>query len=225
MFDYARKMQLALTDRLRRAGLAAGAGVLLLIGLGFLLAALWVWLADHLGWGALGASLAVGLGFVLPGLALLLMARTERHPAPKPDELRAEIQSQVSRMADTAIDKVAGAADAGLERASERAGRLMGRARQKTRSATDEMTYRADRYADRAEAQARRATGEAADRMRRSNDARPAREPLNAAGIAPLIGAFAFGITLASRLGRRRDRGIADDWEDDFDDQDRDPGP
>ena len=44
MFAYARNMQLALGDKLRRAGLTAGAGVFLLIGLGFLLAALrWSW--------------------------------------------------------------------------------------------------------------------------------------------------------------------------------------
>ena len=42
MFDYARNMQLALTDRLRRAGLMAGAGAVLLIAAGFLLAALFM---------------------------------------------------------------------------------------------------------------------------------------------------------------------------------------
>ena len=103
MFAYARNMQLALGDKLRRAGLTAGAGVFLLIGLGFLLAALWTWLAHHLGWGALGASLAIGSGFVAIGLILLLLARNERHPLPTPDELKTEVEAQVSGMADAAI--------------------------------------------------------------------------------------------------------------------------
>ena len=61
MFDYARNMQLALSDAGRRAGMKAAAGVVALIGAGFLVAALWTFLAYHLHWGSLGASLAIGL--------------------------------------------------------------------------------------------------------------------------------------------------------------------
>ena len=50
MFDYAHKMQLAVSDLGRRAGLKAGAGVLALIAAGFLLAALWTFLARTLDW-------------------------------------------------------------------------------------------------------------------------------------------------------------------------------
>ena len=165
MFAYARNMQLALGDKLRRAGLTAGAGVFLLIGLGFLLAALWTWLAHHLGWGALGASLAIGSGFVAIGLILLLLARNERHPLPTPDELKTEVEAQVSGMADAAIARVSGAADQVVERATGKASRLMGLAGQKAQSVADEVTYQADRYADRVEAGAYRMARKASEAM------------------------------------------------------------
>lgn len=44
MFDYVNKLQLALGDKARRTGLKIGAGVVVLIGAGFLTAALWSWL-------------------------------------------------------------------------------------------------------------------------------------------------------------------------------------
>lgn len=229
MFAYARNMQLALGDKLRRAGLTAGAGVFLLIGLGFLLAALWTWLAHHLGWGALGASLAIGSGFVAIGLILLLLARNERHPLPTPDELKTEVEAQVSGMADAAIARVSGAADQVVERATGKASRLMGLAGQKARSATDDLAYRADRYADRAEAQAYRMARQAGDAMRggerRDDNSASDRPPSAAATMAPLLGAFAVGITLASRLQAWRHRDAPDeelevygDWQDDWDD-------
>lgn len=229
MFAYARNMQLALGDKLRRAGLTAGAGVFLLIGLGFLLAALWTWLAHHLGWGALGASLAIGSGFVAIGLILLLLARNERHPLPTPDELKTEVEAQVSGMADAAIARVSGAADQVVERATGKASRLMGLAGQKARSATDDLAYRADRYADRAESQAYRTARQSEDALRgaarRDDQGADSRAPT--ATIAPLLGAFAVGITLASRLRawRNRDKAHpqdwdpAEDWSDDPDDR------
>ncbi|MDF3854879.1 hypothetical protein BDE18_1428 [Paracoccus pantotrophus] len=224
MFDYTRKLQLALTDRLRRTGLSAGAGVALLIGAGFLLAALWTWLADHLGWGALGASLAIGLGFLLIGLVVMLMARKERHPVPGTDELKAEVEERLMLAADMAVEKATGAADAALERASQKAGQLIDRAEQRVHALTDSLAYKADRLADRAEASvygvARRA-GESAvgtlglppDTLRRAAGTVQGASQSRAAAIAPLIGAFAVGMTLASRLrqGRHRDE---PDWED-----------
>ena len=109
MFVYAKNMQLALSDKLHRLGLAAGAGVVLILGAGFLLAALWTWLAYHLGWGSLGASLAIGLVMVVIGVIFLMMAKHERHPMPSTDELKAEVQQQLHLAADTAIAKVTGA--------------------------------------------------------------------------------------------------------------------
>ncbi|MDF3905463.1 phage holin family protein [Paracoccus sp. AS002] len=231
MFDYTRKLQLALTDRLRRAGLSAGAGVALLIGAGFLLAALWTWLADHLGWGALGASLAIGLGFVLVGLAVMLMARKERHPVPTTDELKAEVEQRLMLAADMAVEKATGAADAALERASQKAGQLIDQAEQRVHSLTDSLAYKADRMADRAEASvygAARRAGESAvgtlglppDTLRRVAGQVQGASQSRAAAVAPLIGAFAVGMTLASRLQHWRHRDEpdweeAEDWSED----------
>ncbi|ABL69494.1 phage holin family protein [Paracoccus denitrificans] len=228
MFDYTRNLQLALTDRLRRAGLGAGAGVALLIGAGFLLAALWTWLAHHLGWGALGASLAIGIGFVLIGLVVMLVAKRERHPVPTTDELKAEVEQRLMLAADVAIGKATGAADAALERASQKASLLMEQAEQRVHSVTDSLSYKADRMADRAEARvydAARRAGEGAarklglppDALRRAAGQVQGASQSRAAAIAPLIGAFAVGMTLASRLQARRHRDEpdeAEDWDD-----------
>jgi len=233
MFDYSRKLRLALSDRLRRAGLGAGAGGALLVGAGFLLAALWTWLAHHLGWGALGASLAIGIAFVLIGLAAILMARRERHPVPSTEELKAEVETRMMLMADAAVGKAVGAADAALERASQKAGRLMEQAEQRVHSVADSLSYKADRLADRTEARvygaARRAGEGAAQRLGLRPDAlrRAAGQvrggaqsaaPSRLATIAPLIGAFALGMTLASRLrGDRRGSGAGPEGDPDFD--------
>ena len=222
MFNYTRNMQLALTDKLRRAGFAGLAGLMFLVGAGFLIAALWVWLADHLGWGALGASAAIGGGFLVIGAAILLAAGKERHPTPTTEELKTEVGEQVNLMTDAAIAKVTDATNASLNRASQRVSRIMGLAGQKAQSAADEVAYQADRYADRAEAGAyrmARKAGEAIDP--RSKAGEPPSKPKVAdaapegsqdvagrlGGAAPLIGAFAIGLTLASRLrdGRRLD--------------------
>ena len=229
MFAYARNMQLALTDKLRRAGLTAGAAVFLLIGLGFLMAALWTWLAYHLGWGAMMASLVMGLGFAAIGLILVLAARKERHPLPTSDDLKQEVETQVSAMADAAVARVSGAADQVIARASGKGSRLMGLAGQMVQSATDDLAYRADHYADRAEAQAYRMARQAGDAVRggerREDHSASYRPPSAAATMAPLLGAFALGITLASRLQAWRHRDAPDeesevygDWQDDWDD-------
>lgn len=210
MFAYARNMQLALTDKLRRAGLAAGAGVLLLLGFGFLLAALWTFLAHHLGWGSLGASAAIGGGFAATGLILLLIARKERHPAPTTDELKAEVEAQVNLMADAAISKASGAADAAMARASAGASRLMGLAERRVQTGADGLSCKADRYADRAEAGAQRFARDIGD---------AARDAPNIATFAPLIGAFALGMTLAGRVQdwRHAKHAAKPEDDDDFD--------
>ncbi len=219
MFNYTRKMQLALKDKLRRGGLAAGAGVMLLVAAGFLLAALWTWLADGLGWGPLLASLTIGAVFLVIGLVLLSLAGRERHPAPDTDELREEIAERVEVMADAAIGKVSGMADEMIGRASEKARRIVGGAGQKAQAFSDQMSYEADRFADRAEAGAEGAARQAReavdaglgaasravdDLAGRTQSARASDGASNGAAVAPLIGAFAVGLTLASRLRRNR---------------------
>src|SRR5690606_13090391 len=105
MFDYAKNLQLALKDIGRRVGMQAGAAVVMVIGAGFLLAALWTFLAYTLDWGSLGASLAIGLLFLIIGFIVLKMGQTVKHPVPSTDELKAEVETRVSLAADAALEK------------------------------------------------------------------------------------------------------------------------
>lgn len=222
MFAYTRNMQLAVSDKLRRAGLAGVAGVVLVIAAGFLLAALWTFLARNLHWGPLGASLAIGGVLVVIGLILLSLAGRERHRVPSTDELKAEVEQHLHLMANAAIGKASDAADAALERASDKASHLMDRAEQKVHAVADDLGYRANRFADQAEAKVYgtvRQVGEAtAERFgfsaAQAKDAAGRVRGSNAATLAPVLGAFAVGITLASRLQARRHR---DDPPDDQD--------
>ncbi|SMO50380.1 phage holin family protein [Paracoccus laeviglucosivorans] len=231
MFAYARNMQLALTDKLRRVGLASGAGVAMLLGAGFLLAALWTYLAHHLGWGSMNASLAMGGVLVLIGVILLMMARKERHRAPSSEELRTEVQEQLNLLANTAVTRVSDAADAALGRVSAKADEFMGKAENRAHSLADDLSYRANRMADHAEARVYSATRHIGEDTVRKLGIPPqivslAGRKLGAArdgGIgtyAPLLGAFAVGITLASRLQdwRHRDDDADDDFDDGYDD-------
>lgn len=229
MFVYAKNMQLALSDKLRRAGLAAGAGVVLILGAGFLLAALWTWLAYHLGWGSLGASLAIGILMVVIGVIFLMMAKHERHPVPSTDELKLEVQQQLHLAADTALAKASDAADQAVDRAASKANELLDTAESKAHalfdtaehkvhSVADNLAYRANRFADQAEARVygtARGVGEAtAQRLGFASRPSPGAagqggddaSPSRAAPFAPVLGALAIGITLANRLQHRRHR-------------------
>ncbi len=165
------------------------------------------------------ASLTIGAVFLVIGLVLLSLAGRERHPAPDTDELREEIAERVEVMADAAIGKVSGMADEMIGRASEKARRIVGGAGQKAQAFSDQMSYEADRFADRAEAGAEGAARQAReavdaglgaasravdDLAGRTQSARASDGASNGAAVAPLIGAFAVGLTLASRLRRNR---------------------
>lgn len=227
MFAYTRNLQLAMSDKLRRAGLAGAAGAVLLVAAGFLLAALWTFLARNLHWGPLGASLAIGGGLLVIGVILLSVAGREKHRVPSTDELKAEVEQQLHLMANTAIGKASEAADAALGRASEKATHLMDRAEQKVHAVADNLGYRANRFADQAEARvygtARQVGENTAQRFGfAATQAKVAGERVrgsNAGTLAPVLGAFAVGITLASRLQdwRHRDEAQENEWDDEDD--------
>ena len=169
MFDYARNMQLALTDTVRRTGLKAAGAVVAVIGVGFLIAALWTFLAYHLHWGSLGASLAVGLIFVVGGFIVMRMGGAVRHPVPSTDELKAEVETRVSL-----------ATDAALEKARLKAVEVVDTVENRVHGMVDEASYRAQKFADDAEAKvqgfARDMAGQAAssDSRRRLRSNPPA---------------------------------------------------
>lgn len=213
MLDYARNMKLALGDQARRIGMKAGAGVVIAIGAGFLLAALWSWLATGLGWGSAWASLAIGGGFVVIGVLVMLVAAKPRHTPPTTDDLKAEVQARLSLAADLAGDKL-----------RKKAQELTGMAQNRADSLTDNLTWRANKLADDAETQARSAFFEAADavgfdkqRREKAQDALGKASQTNMATLAPVLGAFAVGIVLAKRMSRSRNQDPYDGYDDDSD--------
>ena len=206
MFDYARNMQLALADTGRRVAFKAAAGIVALLGAGFLIAALWTFLADNLGWGPLGASLAIGLLFVVIGIVLLSMSKTVKHRVPSTDELRAEVEERVSL-----------AADAALEKARVKAVEVVDNVENRVHALVDDVSYRAGKFAEDAEAKVQGFTRNVAGEAARKVGLTPqflseAQETLtrvkdsNAATIPPLIGAFAIGVALAGKLQHWRHR-------------------
>lgn len=221
MFDYAKDMQLALKDIARRVAMQAAAGVVMVIGAGFLLAALWTFLAYHLDWGSLGASLAIGLLFLIIGFIVLRMGKTVKHPVPSTDELKAEVETRVSL-----------ATDAALEKARVKATEMVDTVEHKVHNLVDTVGYKAQEFADTAEAKVqgftRSVAGTAASKVGLTpqffSEAQGTLDRVkstNAAAVTPLLGAFAAGIAIASRVQAwRHDRDRNDDYDhDDYDDQ------
>lgn len=217
MFDYAQRLQLALTDLARRSAMKGVAGLVIAVGAGFLLAALWSFLAHHLRWGSVWASLAIGGVFVAAGGIVLAVSDRRRHRMPTTDELKREVEARVGLAADAAVD-----------RAKTEALRVVGMAGNRAQSLMDDASYRAAKFADDAERRvcslarnaaqsvginarnvsaAKRGVHGAAEGARRAADS-------DAGSMAKLIGAFALGVTLAAKLAEsRRPR---DDDPDDF---------
>lgn len=233
MFDYARNLKLAAQDTGRRVAIKAAAGGAVMLGAGFLLAALWTFLARTLGWGPLVASLLIGVVFVGAGIALLASSHEVRHPVPGTDELKAEIETRLEL-----------ATDAALEKARMKATEVVDTVEHRVHSVVDEVAHKANRFADSAEARvqgfASSITGQAGKAARKvgltpqqvaraeagvRSGAERFRQS-NAATIPPLVGAFAVGIALANRLQSWRHRDHADEgdsaWEDGWDDEDWD---
>lgn len=204
MFVYARNMKLAAADRLRRLELVTGAGVVLTIGIGFLLSALWLVLARYLGWGSIAASLTIGFALVAVGLLVLASARTERHPVPSADELKLEVEQQLNLLANAAIDRAQDTAGAALDQAVQRAGRVMDMAEHKVHAFTDNLGYRVNRVAERAGA-----PGETAARHFRSESGSEEQPASRGSRILPILAVVAAGVTLAARVQdlRRHSRG------------------
>ncbi|MDQ1898851.1 phage holin family protein [Paracoccus sp. WLY502] len=216
MFDYAQRLQLALKDTARRSAMKAVAGIVLAIAAGFLIAALWSFLAHDLDWGPALASLGVAGLFILIGIVLFVLSKRTKHEMPTKEDLRKEVEARVTL-----------AADAAVERARAEADRMLDKAGNKVSSLMDEASYRANKLADDTErrvfgvarnaAQAvgftsnniqtvRHKVEDARDTLSRANSS-------NAASMAKLIGAFAIGITLAAKLREQQDD---DDYEDDI---------
>ncbi len=216
MFDYVNRMQLALGDKARRAGLKAGAGVALLIGAGFLLAALWSWLAWEMELGPVYASLIIGGAFAVIGLVILATSGKERHRVPTTEELRSEVETRLSLAADAAIGRVKSEAKSAVDGAQAKVSSLIGGAGaqvMKVAHGAEDLASGAGRkVADAAEI-----GGEVLKDARETMDRAMETKAGPALGLA---GAFSIGVVLASLLrgSRGRDDVYYDDEDDWYDD-------
>lgn len=235
MLPYVVNLKAALEDTGRRLALKSGAGVLILIGVGFLIAALWTGLAYHLHWGAMWASVAIGGVFVVIGLIVLATSGGQRHRVPPISQLTADMNEVVRTSATTAIDtvmdRVGAKTDETVNKVRATAERVAGQASQTFHSMVDNVAYKANSLADGAEARAQSFAHKAEDRAAKAMGmSTPELEDRiaegvdrakssNLAAVAPVVGAFAVGLTLANRLwGRRDDNDALIDEDDDFDD-------
>ena len=197
MFDFAKRLQLAAGDAARRAALKVAAAAVGLVASGFLLAALWSFLAETLEWGAALASLSIGAGLaVIAGLLIGLSSR-RRHEMPTTDDLKREVQARASL-----------AADAAMNRARSEALRVADIAEERAHSLIDEASSRATQLAEGAE---RRlcgtlgSVGLGSTKPPAADGTERPRAPLATTG--RLIGAFAIGVTLAAKI-HERNRGF-----------------
>lgn len=135
MFDFTRRIQLALGDTLRRSAMKIVAGVILAVGAGFMIAALWTWLAHELEWGSMFASLAIGGGFMVIGLLVLLMAKNPRHAMPSSDDMKREVDMRVNLATNAASERARGEAARIVSMAESKLFSLFGGARKSARRA------------------------------------------------------------------------------------------
>lgn len=201
MFDFARRMQLAAGDSIRRVALKAAAAGIGLVGLGFLLAALWSFLAETLDWGPVLASLTIGAGLAAIAGILFAMSLQRRHEMPTTEDLKREVQARAAM-----------ATDAAVERARTEAARVVDMAGDRAQALVEEASYRAGKLANDAE---RKVFGILRPSGLGSGAEPPAPPAGQGRGQAPsskaggagaLLAAFAVGVTLAAKLRERRQR-------------------
>lgn len=201
MFDYAKRLQLALGDTARRTGIKVAAGAVLCLGMGFLLAALWSFLANELGWGATYASLTIGGGFMVIAAVMWAVAAKPRHDMPTNEDLKREVEARFNLAADAAAD-----------RARSEAVRMMDMAENKIHSVMGNASYRASKVADDAERRMHgfaRGTSQAGRNSHRDDD--PDAPQGSGGNTAKIVAALALGLTLAAKMRGRRRRPRDDD--------------
>lgn len=215
MFDYVNKLQLALGDKARRTGLKIGAGVVGLIATGFLLAALWGWLAYQMDLGPTMASLIIGGAFLLIALILFGMSKSERHSMPSTDELKSEVEARLSLATDTALDKAKGKAEDTMDSAQARVSSLFSAVEDKARGLVDHTEARVQNVASSftgvASSTARKA-GLTRDNIDAAKETLDRATDSRAAPGVGLVGAFAVGMAIAGALKGRGGRDRDDEY-------------
>ena len=218
MLDYVNRLQLAVKDTARRSVMKVVAGVILGIAAGFLMAALWSFLAVNLGWGSMLASLTIGGGLALIALIFLAVANRRKHTMPTTDDLKREVEARVSL-----------ATDAAVNRARTEAARVVDMAGNRAQSLMDEAGYRANKLAGDTERRvfgmardAARTVGLTSDNIaslqsgaRDATDTAKRAADSNVGSMAKLIGAFAVGVTLAAKVQESRRSSRAFEFDED----------
>lgn len=206
MFDYIDQMKLALGDTVRRAAMKSGGGVAMAIGAGFLIAALWSWIALYLG--SIYASLIVGGIFAFVGLVIWLMATSRRYKAPTTDDLRNEVETRIGLVTDAAMNKVRHTAESAVDGAQARVASIFGGAGRRVSGLAKD--------AEGVASDAIEAGGEALKGARETLDRAVETKAGPAIGIA---GAFALGMVIAGAFSARRDKEdlYYDDYDYDYD--------
>ncbi|NHF72486.1 phage holin family protein [Paracoccus xiamenensis] len=211
MFDYVNKLQLALGDKARRTSAKAGAGVVALIGAGFLIASLWSWLAWNMEYGPALASLIIGGGLVLLALIILAATKPVRHQMPTSDELKSEIEMRLSNATDAAFDRAKFKAEETMDSVQNRVTSLVGTAGDKARGVFEAAGSRAQDAAS--------TVGLTGENLQDAKDVIDRASHHRAAPAVGLAGAFAVGMAVASALKSRRSKeDFYYDDEDDYDD-------
>ena len=207
MFDFARRVQEAVGDTVRRTAMKAVAGMVGLMAGGFLTAALWSWLANDLDWGSTLASLTIGGGLILLMIILLAMAAKRKHTMPTTDDLKREVEARVSLAADAAATRARAEATRIVELAEAKAHSLMDQAGSRaTKLASDAEEKLFGSVRNTARAAGLTSSNVTAAKQSFQNGAHQLRQATdsNAGTMTKLVGAFAVGVTLAAAMQERR---------------------
>lgn len=174
MFNYVQNMKAAAKDTAARYGMTAAAGAIFVVALGFLLGALWVWMARQ--WGALNTNLAFAGAFAVIALITLAVARSRHVEPPTVEDLRDEVEAKIAETANHLINK----AEAKVNRF---VGETEARVTNLARSTTDQITQ---------------AVGFTPELMQAARG-----KAFQAGIIPPLLGAFMVGLNLAVKMRRK----------------------
>ncbi len=174
MFAYVRNMKAAAKDTVARYGMTAAAGAILVVALGFLLGALWVFLARE--WGSLNTNLVFAAAFTAIALIVFLVARSRHVDPPTVDDLKDEVEAKIAETANHLVNLAEHKVNRFVSQAENRVTNL-------ARNAGQQMTQAAGFVPELAQA----ARGKA----------------FQAGIIPPLLGAFMVGLNLAMRTRRK----------------------
>lgn len=211
--DVSHRFKLALSDLARRSGLRAAAGLFALLGAAYLLAALWSLLARDLEWGPTIASTVLGVLCLAVTGVLFLITRNTRYKMPTGEDVKQEISARATLAGDKAVNSVKARLKNARQGTVQKATNFLHTARYKADTAAEKL----DEGAEKVKATpAPELAAEAAERIGldpetvRAGIAQAAQsyekfKTMRSAPAIGLVGAFALGMAIASRLSAGAD--------------------